>query len=109
MMADTTRAVTQTLGPGKRLLNGRFELEERLGDGGMGVVYRALDREAARLRDPTPHVALKVLTAKLRSLPDPELILQQNRYPDCCCGLVCCLANWVSCWRPDWRSRRHSA
>jgi serine/threonine protein kinase len=51
-----------TLGPGTRL--GPYELVERVGEGGMGVVYRARDERLGR------DVAIKVISPGLAS--DPE-------------------------------------
>jgi len=66
------------MGPGTRLLNGRFELQRRLGAGGAGVVYQALDLEAARLKDPNPRVAIKVPGDAIQSLPETRLALQRE-------------------------------
>jgi hypothetical protein len=66
------------VGPGTRLLNDRFELEERLGRGGMAVVFRALDLEAQRLKDPSPRLALKVLADAIHWLPQARLALQRE-------------------------------
>jgi len=40
----------------------RFEIVSILGRGGMGVVYRAIDRRKVEARDRDPHVALKALS-----------------------------------------------
>jgi serine/threonine protein kinase len=66
------------IGPGTRLLNDKFEIEDRLGSGGMGVVYRAIDLEAARLNDPHARIALKVLSASIQTLPEAMLALQRE-------------------------------
>ena len=50
----------------------RFELQEKLGAGGMGTVYRALDRETG-----SP-VAIKVLSAKLAENPKLHYRLVQE-------------------------------
>lgn len=68
-------------GPGKRLLNDRFELEEHLGAGATGVVYRASDLEAARLQDANSQVALKILSSKVRAFPNAQLTLQRELEP----------------------------
>lgn len=72
------RSTVTPIGRGTRLLNGKFELQEQLGGGGMGVVYRALDLEAVRLNDPNPHVALKVLNQEFQVNPQATLALQRE-------------------------------
>ncbi|MFF7445601.1 MULTISPECIES: protein kinase [unclassified Streptomyces] len=55
-------------GPGRRVVDGRFELEGRLGGGGMGMVWRARDQVLHRL------VAIKEVRPPDRDLAeyDPE-------------------------------------
>lgn len=60
-----TPAVTGRLAPGT-ILAGRYELRQQLGAGGMGVVYRAWDRELNEA------VAIKMLKPEL--LGDPTLL-----------------------------------
>jgi serine/threonine protein kinase len=48
-----------------QILKGRYRLEERIGSGGMGIVFRATDLEAIRLGHSRSTVAIKVLNADL--------------------------------------------
>lgn len=57
---DFASAGAADLAPG-RLLKDRFVLEERLGQGGMGVVFKAVDRRKLEVRARSPYVALKVV------------------------------------------------
>src|SRR5262245_20553669 len=52
---DATMRAVETSPQSKKLLGERFEIEAEAGVGGMGTVYRALDRETGE------RVALKVL------------------------------------------------
>lgn len=57
------------LGPG-HMLKHRFVLESQIGEGGMGRVFRAVDRRRVEVGDAQPYVALKVLSAGFRDHPD---------------------------------------
>lgn len=67
----------QELTPGA-VLNRRFVIESVLGRGGMGVVYRALDRRKEEAGDRQPHVALKVLSARFRQDQRMAVALQRE-------------------------------
>ena len=49
-------------------LKGRYRLDERIGSGGMGIVFRATDLEAVRLGRTRCEVAIKVLRIDLKDL-----------------------------------------
>ena len=60
------------------VLKGRFVLEERIGRGGMGTVFKARDRRREEARDRDPYVAIKVLGGDLRNHPDAFIALQRE-------------------------------
>lgn len=65
------------MGPGS-VLKDRFLLDRLLGQGGMGSVYRALDRRKEEARDSQPYVALKLLNDDFRRHPDALVALQRE-------------------------------
>jgi serine/threonine protein kinase len=75
--ADVTRPRPPPPGDGGSLIDGRYELVASLGEGGMGQVFKAIDRlaEAQDARD--PYVAIKVLKAELEQ--DPTAIKALHR------------------------------
>ncbi|MEX2479275.1 MAG: protein kinase [Gammaproteobacteria bacterium] len=65
------------LGPGG-VLRGRFQLDEVLGQGGMGAVYLGRDLIKVRAKDKQPRVALKVLNEDFKQHPDSFIALQRE-------------------------------
>jgi eukaryotic-like serine/threonine-protein kinase len=59
-------------------LNNRFVLEECLGVGGMGTVYKALDLRKLEASDRKPYVAIKVLNLQFRGNPQSLIALQRE-------------------------------
>ncbi len=64
------------------LLNGRFQLIECVGAGGMSTVYKALDRHDA----PDRYIAVKVLNPRFQA--DPQRLAALQREVECCQQLV---------------------
>jgi len=59
-------------------LNSRFVLEECLGVGGMGTVYKAMDLRKLEASDRKPYIAIKVLNVQFRGHPKSLIALQRE-------------------------------
>ncbi len=60
------------------VLRDRFVIESAVGEGGMGLVFRARDRRREEARDRHPFVAIKVLGEDFKSHPDSLIALQRE-------------------------------
>ena len=69
-------AQTRPMGEEPTLIDDRYEIEARLGVGGMGAVYRARDRLMQEANDPDPYIALKLI---LDSVQDPQASIALQR------------------------------
>ncbi|MCP3869017.1 MAG: protein kinase [Gammaproteobacteria bacterium] len=60
------------------VLNNRFVLDELIGRGGMGIVFKALDKRKIEARDRQPHVALKLLNESSKQHDASLMALQRE-------------------------------
>jgi serine/threonine protein kinase len=67
----------ESLGPGS-VVKDRFFLEEELGRGGMGIVFKARDHRKEEAQDRNPFVALKILNEEFKRHPESLKALQRE-------------------------------
>jgi len=60
------------------LLRGRFELISKLGEGGMGAVWKGKDKLKEEARDRNPFVAIKLLQGDFKEHPEAFIALQRE-------------------------------
>lgn len=77
LFAPTPEVSCDTLHP-QMVVKERFVLVERLGSGGMGQVFKALDRRREEAHDRQPFIALKVLNKEVSAHPDSFMALQRE-------------------------------
>lgn len=76
-LADLADGPLQVMQEGDTLKD-RFVLETRLGTGGMGTVYKALDLRKQEAEDRNPYIAIKILNEDFRSHPESLRTLQRE-------------------------------
>jgi hypothetical protein len=72
-----TWVIEQQLEPGM-VVKERFVLDRRLGEGGMGVVFKARNLRKEEARDRDPYVAIKFLNDEFRRRPEALMALQRE-------------------------------
>ncbi|HEX7046772.1 MAG TPA: bifunctional serine/threonine-protein kinase/formylglycine-generating enzyme family protein [Gammaproteobacteria bacterium] len=67
----------RNIGPGT-ILKERFELLSAIGEGGMGMVYKARDLLKVEAKDRNPYIAVKLLSGDFREHPEAFIALQRE-------------------------------
>jgi formylglycine-generating enzyme required for sulfatase activity len=74
-----TESSAARLGSGSVLLN-RFRLLEKIGEGGMSHVYKAVDLRKVEAGAADPHIAIKVLTVPFANTSDAMAVLSREAH-----------------------------
>ena len=77
LFAESPEVSCDTLVP-QMVVKDRFVLVEKLGSGGMGQVFKALDRRREEAHDRQPFIALKVLNKEVSAHPESFMALQRE-------------------------------
>ncbi len=77
MTGGAAAAKPDEIGPGT-VLKGRFRLEQVIGQGGMGAVYKAVDLLKVEARDRNPYMAVKLLVGDFKEHPEAFIALQRE-------------------------------
>lgn len=78
-VASETQPQPQKVEEGKHgTLKHRFVLQEVLGVGGMGIVYKAKDMLKVEAQDSDPYIAIKVLSDEFKTHPEAFISLQRE-------------------------------
>lgn len=76
--ARAKKEADQALENNKIVLKKRFVLEQTLGAGGMGTVYKAKDLRKVEANDVNPYMAVKVLNENFKDHPQAFITLQRE-------------------------------
>lgn len=77
VQADASQAAAETLKPGSVIRN-RFVIQKKLGSGGMGAVYRALDLRKQEAGDEDAYIAIKLLAGAFQHHKKAFVTLQRE-------------------------------